>query len=68
MLKIQIYKYDLFVLLNFSLKHKILLKKNILLFIEECNKKWIEKKGNKLCELTLIYRGSRDGFTAKTFH
>ena len=29
---------------------------------------WIERKGEKLCELNLIYRGSRDGFTAKAFH
>ena len=29
---------------------------------------WIERKGQKSCELKLIYRGSRDGFTAKAFH
>ena len=29
---------------------------------------WIERKGEESCKLKLIYRGSRDGFTAQAFH
>ena len=29
---------------------------------------WIERKEQKFCKLSLIYRGSRDGFTTQTFH